>query len=132
MIRPVTVSACVLSLFSVRLDYDQRGYTQVGHSSILSVSPIYISIFVSVYPSNLSNYLFYSIYLFYYYFFLEILPSYLLVLYLSDDICPGGSMSNTTMCPICDNFCKPWQLGDTCLLSKVSPGSLWILVYCQR
>jgi len=36
----------------------------------------------------------------------------------SDDICPGGSMSNTTMCPICDNFCKPWQLGDTCLLSK--------------
>jgi len=36
----------------------------------------------------------------------------------SDDICPGGSMANTTMCPICDNFCEPWKLQDTCLLSK--------------
>jgi len=36
----------------------------------------------------------------------------------SDDICPGGSMANTSMCPICDNFCETWELQDTCLLSK--------------
>ncbi|XP_023339966.1 anoctamin-1 isoform X4 [Eurytemora carolleeae] len=36
----------------------------------------------------------------------------------SDDICPGGGMANTTMCPICDNFCEPWKLQDACHLSK--------------
>ena len=32
------------------------------------------------------------------------------------DIC-GGSMANTTMCPICDQFCSPWLLEEACTLA---------------
>jgi len=36
----------------------------------------------------------------------------------SDDVCDEDRMGNTTMCPVCDNFCESWRLKDTCLLSK--------------
>jgi len=35
----------------------------------------------------------------------------------TQDIC-GGSMANTTMCPICDEFCDFWQLNDACTMTK--------------
>jgi len=34
------------------------------------------------------------------------------------EICTGV-MANTTMCPICDDPCQPWQLKDACTMTKV-------------
>ncbi len=42
----------------------------------------------------------------------------LFALLCSDEICSGGAMSNTTMCPICDG-CNSWRLNETCAVSKV-------------
>ena len=36
----------------------------------------------------------------------------------SNDICPGGIMADTVMCPRCDG-CKPWILQEACNMSKV-------------
>jgi len=64
-----------------------------------------------------------------YYTFMLIPPSivgvfcflYGVITYSSDipiqDIC-GGSMANTTMCPICDEFCDFWKLSDACYMVK--------------
>jgi len=35
---------------------------------------------------------------------------------MSRDVCTG-SMANTTMCPICDKFCSPWQLKEACTMT---------------
>ena len=35
--------------------------------------------------------------------------------------CPhlsSGAMANVTMCPICDQFCQFWSLGDACMMTK--------------
>ena len=34
------------------------------------------------------------------------------------EICTGV-MANTTMCPICDDACKPWQLNEACTMTQV-------------
>jgi len=64
-----------------------------------------------------------------YYTFMLIPPSivgiicfiYGVATYSSDipiqDIC-GGEMGNTTMCPICDEFCDFWQLKDACKMTQ--------------
>ncbi|XP_023335666.1 anoctamin-5 [Eurytemora carolleeae] len=36
---------------------------------------------------------------------------------ISNDICPGGIMADTVMCPRCDG-CKPWILQEACNMSK--------------
>lgn len=64
-----------------------------------------------------------------YYTFMLIPPSivgvicflYGVITYSTDipimDIC-GGSMANTTMCPICDEFCDYWKLEDACKMTQ--------------
>ena len=64
-----------------------------------------------------------------YYTFMLIPPSivgivcfiYGVTTYTSDipiqDIC-GGEMGNTTMCPICDEFCDFWKLSDACKMTQ--------------
>ena len=44
----------------------------------------------------------------------------------SNDICPGGEMAETVMCPICD-YCDPWILKDACVMSKASIQQLIVI-----
>ena len=39
-------------------------------------------------------------------------------LYFSKEIC--GNEKDLTMCPLCDQVCPYWKLGDSCLFSKIS------------
>ena len=59
-----------------------------------------------------------------------------------DEKCPQfseictGVMANTTMCPICDDPCQPWQLKDACTMTKVhlnciSQTYFSILLHCN-
>ncbi len=54
----------------------------------------------------------------------------LFILFFSDEICSGGAMSNTTMCPICDG-CNSWRLNETCAVSKVHCSFSLLTVFNQ-
>ena len=41
-------------------------------------------------------------------------------IYFRFDMCPGGNVSNTIMCPDCMKYCPYWKLQDSCTLSKVA------------
>ena len=44
------------------------------------------------------------------------------------EICTGV-MANTTMCPICDDPCPPWQLKDACTMTKVHLNCIFQLCF---
>ena len=42
---------------------------------------------------------------------------FIIILWHCPHLC-SGAMANVTMCPICDQFCQFWSLGDACMMTK--------------